>query len=166
VHGGMLASLTEDGNALLRKAEPDRSIASWAIRFLLGLPDLSVILSGMSNVDQARDNIATVKERKLLSDDDKELLLQASTSLFKTIAATCTFCRYCNCPQGLDIPNILNVYNDYKAGGEWRLKRLLALPEEHRPAACTKCGVCVEQCPQNLDMPKYMDEMAKVMSKL
>jgi len=60
----------------------------------------------------------------------------------------------------------LNVYNDYKAGGEWRLKRLLALPEEHRPQSCTNCGVCVGQCPQNLDMPKYMDEIAKAMKAL
>jgi len=166
VHGGMLASLTDEGNAILREAEPDRSIASWAIRFLMGLPDVSLILSGMSNLDQVRDNIATVKERKVLSGGEKELLLRASTLLFKTIAASCTFCRYCKCPQGLDIPNILNVYNDYKAGGEWRLKRLLALPEEHRPPACTNCGLCVDQCPQNLEMPKYMDEIAKAMKAL
>jgi len=166
VHGGMLASLTGEGNAMLRGSKPDRSIASWAIRFVLGLPEVAVVLSGMSSLDQVKDNIATVKERQPLSADDKALLLEASALLYKSIGAPCTLCRYCNCPQGLDIPYILTLYNDYKTGGEWRLKRLFAFPPEHRPEACTGCKACVTQCPQNLDMPKFMAEIAEVMKGL
>ncbi|MCL2388203.1 MAG: aldo/keto reductase [Defluviitaleaceae bacterium] len=163
VHGGMLANLTEEGNALLRAAEPNMSIASWALRFVMDLPHVSVILSGMSDIAQVKDNIATVSESKPLSPADKELLLQASTMLFNTIGAPCTFCKYCECPKGIDIPTALNYYNDYKAGGEWRLNRLLAQPPEKRPAACVNCGICVKACPQELDIPKYMQDMAGVM---
>ena len=160
-HGGLLANLNDQGRDILKAAEPDRSLASWAFRFLLGLPEISVILSGMSNMEQARDNIATINERKPLSEQEKDLILQASTAFFKTIGATCTFCRYCDgCPLELDIPEILRIYNDYRVGGDWRLKRLDPVPKEKRPGACKKCGVCVKQCPQNLDIPKFMEEMA------
>jgi len=168
VHGGMLANLSDESNDLLRQAEPDKSIASWALRFVADLPDIIVILSGMSNMEQVKDNIATINEAKPLSRNDKEVLLTVSTKLFKTIAATCTDCRYClnDCPEQLDIPTMLNVYNEYKAGGEWRLNRLKALPEKKQPAACTSCGICVKLCPQNLDIPAYMADMAKQMRKM
>ena len=159
VHGGLLANLNDHCRDLLKKAEPDRTLASWAFRFLFDL-EIAVILSGMSNMEQARDNIATFNERKPLSAAEKELVLEASTAFFKTIGATCTFCRYCDgCPLELDIPEILRIYNDYRVGGDWRLKRLDPVSPEKRPGACTKCGTCVKQCPQNLDIPKFMEEM-------
>jgi len=168
IHGGLLANLTDDGNAILRKVEPDRSIASWALRFAANLPDIAVILSGMSNMEQVKDNISTIKEGKPLSKNDEEILLKVSTDLFKTIAATCTSCRYClnDCPQKLDIPALLNVYNEYKAGGEWRLGRLTALPKEQQPQGCTSCGICIKHCPQNLDVPAYMADMVGQMNKM
>ena len=160
-HGGLLANLNETGQAILKKAEPNRTLASWAFRFLMGLPEIAVILSGMSTMEQARDNINTINERKLLTDKEKELVHEASSAFFKTIGATCTFCRYCDgCPLQLDIPEFLRIYNDYKVGGDWRLKRLDPIPIEKRPGACTKCGICIKQCPQNLDIPKFMEEMA------
>ena len=162
VHGGLLASLTPEGNALLKEAEPNRSIASWALRFILSLSDVKVILSGMSSMEQVVDNLAIVKECKPLSDTEMKLLEKASTMFFQTIGATCTDCRYCtDCPKDLNIPFLLHCYNDYKASGEWRLNRLKALPKEKQPGACTACGICVGQCPQNLDIPKLMAEMAE-----
>jgi hypothetical protein len=168
IHGGMLANLSDENNAMLRNAEPQRSIASWALRFVADLPDITVILSGMSNIEQTKDNIATVKESKPLSDNDIEMLKKISTELFKTIAVTCTNCRYClnDCPQALDIPTLLSVYNEYKAGGEWRLSRLKALSKEQQPMGCTACGICVKLCPQNLDIPMCMQDMAGELKKL
>jgi predicted aldo/keto reductase-like oxidoreductase len=165
VRGGMLANLTPEGNALLTQAEPNKSIASWAIRYAMSLPHVSVILSGMSDTAQVQDNLPTIKESAPLSDTDKSLLQQASTLLFNTMGAPCTFCKYCECPKDIDIPTALNYYNDYKAGGEWRLNRLLAQPLEKRPEACTACGKCVKLCPQNLQIPTYMKEMGQVMNK-
>ena len=168
IHGGLLANLSDESNALLRKAEPDKSIASWALRFVADLPDITVILSGMSNMEQVKDNIATMKEGKPLSDNDKELLRNISMELFKTIAATCTNCRYClnDCPKELDITTMLTVYNEYKAGGEWRLGRLTALPKDKQPSACTNCGICVKLCPQSLDIPAYMTDMTEQIAKM
>ncbi|MCL1842695.1 MAG: aldo/keto reductase [Defluviitaleaceae bacterium] len=165
VRGGMLANLTDEGNALLHKARPEKSIASWALRFVMGLPHISVILSGMSDISQVKDNLATIKESEPLTDSDINLLRRASKLLFDTMGAACTFCNYCECPKGIDIPTALNYYNDCKAGGEWRLNRLLAEPPERRPEACTNCGACVKSCPQELDVPKYMKEMAEIMNK-
>ena len=172
VHGGLLASLTNEGNAMLHKAQPDKTIASWAIRFLMGLPGVAVIVSGMSDIEQLKDNIATVNERKLLTPNDEELLLKASTLLFNTVAALCTSCRYClnDCPQELEIHSLLNTYNEYKADpgghGQWRLNRLKGLPEEKRPQACTSCGICVKHCPQNLDIPALMRDIANTMKEM
>lgn len=168
VHGGLLANLSDESNALLRQAEPEKSIASWALRFIANLPDIIVVLSGMSNMEQTKDNIATINEGKPLSKDDEQMLLKVSTELFKTIAATCTDCCYCinDCPEQLDIPTLLSVYNEYKAGGEWRLSRLKALPKERQPEACTSCGICVKLCPQDLDIPAYMSDMAEQLRKM
>ena len=164
VYGGKLAELTDEAKALLLEAEPNKSIASWALRFFMDLPGISVVLSGMSSVEQVKDNIATIDEYKALSENDKELLEKASTLLLKSLGVLCTYCRYCSdCPKGLNIPDLLNAYNDYRAGGEWRLKRLKALPEDKRLEACTRCGVCVNLCPQNLDIPKFIEEMEEKM---
>ena len=168
IHGGMLANLSKESNALLLKTEPEKSVASWALRFVSDLPNITVILSGMSNMEQVKDNIAIIKEGKPLSEEDKEMLRKISTELFKTIAATCTNCRYClnDCPKNLDIPTMLNVYNEYKAGGEWRLSRLTALPKEQQPQGCISCRICVKLCPQNLDIPTFMIDMAEQIGKM
>ena len=101
-------------------------------------------------------------------------LEKISRMLRRKIAVPCTGCRYCcdNCPQGLDIPSLLAAYNDYRdeaaASGNsdmaiWRLLRLKALPEEKMPAACIGCGNCTLHCPQALDVPLYMREMASLL---
>jgi hypothetical protein len=167
VHGGLLANLTDEGNAILKEADESRTIASWAIRFVADLPGIAVVLSGMSNLDQAKDNIASISENKPLTENEKEMLKEVSRLKLEKIAATCTRCNYClkDCPKQLDIPYLLNTFNNYKAGGEWRLLRLGALPEDKKPMACVKCGICTKLCPQNLDIPKFMGEMAEIMGK-
>jgi len=95
VHGGMLASLTDEGNEMLRAIEPNKSIASWALRFVMGLENVYVILSGMSNMEQVQDNIATFNENKLLSKYEEDILIDVNSLLHKTVAVTCKSCRYC-----------------------------------------------------------------------
>lgn len=162
VHGGMLASLTDEGNEMLRAIEPNKSIASWALRFVMGLENVYVILSGMSNMEQVQDNIATFNENKLLLEKEKDVLMNANSLLHKTVAVTCTLCRYCcsDCPQKLDIPSLLSLYNEAKLGGTWRLARLKAVEEDKRPSSCIRCGICKLHCPQSLDIPKFMKDMA------
>lgn len=170
VHGGMLADLPEEGERLLRAARPEWSNASWALRFLMELPGIAVVLSGMSDLEQVEENVRTCSEDSAWSDRETEVLRQVSGLLHRAYAVTCTSCRYCcsDCPQELDIPFLLSAYNEYKTGGKkemasWRLARLRALPEEKRPSACVGCGQCTAHCPQGLDVPAYMREMAGLM---
>ncbi len=167
VHGGLLSSLTQEGNALLRAAAPDKSIASWALRFVMGLPNVAVILSGMSDMEQTRDNLATLSKGEILSATETDLLEKACAMLHESVAVACTACRYCcgECPQGLEIPMLLQMYNEYKLGGAWRLFRLNGLPEEKRPGACIGCGACLPHCPQQIAIPDMMKEMADAMNR-
>ena len=165
--GGRLADLTAGSNALLKAAEPDRSIASWAFRFVKSLPGIQVILSGMNAENQMSDNLATFSQEDKLTDADLELLQNAVDMLVKEVSAPCTACRYCSeCPMELDIPELLKTYNQYaisKSG--FALMGLNNLPEDKRPSACIGCGTCASACPQNIQIPDLMAEMAEAMSR-
>ncbi len=169
-HGGMLANLPDEAGKIFLSANSQHSFASWAFRFLRTLPGIAVVLSGMSELDQVKDNVKTFSDDAVLSEEDMELICRVSDILHHTYAVPCTACRYCcdDCPKELDIPSLLSVYNEYKTGGEkalsaWRLSRLNALPEEKRPSACIGCGQCTAHCPQGLSIPAYMKEMSELM---
>ena len=163
VRGGKLATLTPEASQLLNEVEPSRSIASWAMRWLMDLPQIAVVLSGMSTLEQVKDNVSTFTEFKALDDSEKKTLHEACELFRPTVAAACTDCRYCiaDCPKELDIPRLLKVYNDIKIDHMWRIVLLGNLPKSQQPENCTACGICVKQCPQDLDIPKYMTELVK-----
>jgi predicted aldo/keto reductase-like oxidoreductase len=148
---------------MLKEFEPNRTIASWAMRWLMDLPQVAVVLSGMSDIDQVKDNIATFTEHEALSEEEKDVLQKACELFRPTVAAACTDCRYCiaDCPKGLDIPRILNVFNEVKIGHMWRIALLGNLPEEQQPSNCIACNICMDRCPQDLDIPEYMAELIK-----
>ncbi len=164
VHGGMLANLPEEGMDLLPKG--NLSPAAWALRFAMDLPGVAVVLSGMSDLAHVRENLETASMAPGLSREELSALEEISALLRKKVAVPCTGCRYCcdDCPQELDIPSLLSAYNDYRddaaalgdrAMAVWRLLRLKALPEQKQPGACTA------HCPQMLEIPEYMKEMAE-----
>ena len=165
VHGGMLAKLNEKTAAALQAADPERSLASWAMRWVMSLDNVQVVLSGMSDLEQLADNAATFTEAKPLSEEERRLVEQVAMDYRADVSVPCTACRYCvtDCPMGLDIPKLLAAYNEMKIDGAWRLAQLMALPENQRPAACIGCGSCTGHCPQSIEVPKYMSEMAKCM---
>ncbi len=161
VRGGKLASLTPEGNAMLAEAAPGRSVSSWAMRWLMDLPQVAVVLSGMSSLVQVEDNIKTFAEHLPLDGAEKELVTEACQMYRPTVAVPCTACRYClaACPKELDIPGLLSVYNEVKMDSEWRVSFLGNLAEGNRPGACIGCGVCAAHCPQNIDIPKHLAEL-------
>ena len=167
VHGGMLAKLNEKTSATLKAADPDRSIASWAMRWVMGLDNVQVVLSGMSDMSQVKDNVATFAEGKPLSAEERKLAEQVAVDYKTDVSVPCTACRYCtdDCPMGLEIPKLLSAYNEAKVSGPWALMGLGQLPEDKRPAACVGCGSCTGHCPQTIDVPKYMAEMAAMMKR-
>ena len=157
---GGASGLAADGGA----AEP--SDASYAFRFLQDLPGVMVILSGMNEVFQVEDNLRTFREENPLSDEERSVLLDIAENLKKGVP--CTACRYCcdGCPMELDIPYLLQCYNDYKfATTMTPSMRIDALSEDKRPSACIGCGQCMHTCPQGIDVPSALAELAEMYEK-
>lgn len=168
VRGGKLATLPPEAEKLLKAAHPDWSMAAWAMHFVQSLPNVLVVLSGMSNMEQIMDNVRTFStDQPGLTPEDKQLLDKACELFRAYIHIPCTGCRYCtaDCPQQINIPEFISVYNKYKVNGPWGIKSdLAAIVTEGRPADCIACGACMGHCPQAIQIPDYMvkvDEMEK-----
>lgn len=162
VRGGRLASLTPETEQMLKSAHPDWSVASWALRFVRSHPQVQVILSGMSDLDQMADNLSTFTAAQGLTEADMQLLLQVLEQFKKQVQVPCTACRYCvpECPMGISIPDYLAIYNDYKVNGAGELRRMEQVESEGKPTDCIGCGACAGHCPQNIDIPAIMAELA------
>lgn len=167
VHGGLLARLNEEAARELKGEDTGASLASYAMRWVMELPMVQVVLSGMSEESQVKDNLCTFSQGKPLSKEEHVTIEKAAELLYRSMTVACTECRYCtpNCPEELDIPYLLKKYNEAKTGGSWRLNALKALPEEKQPSACIGCGACQEHCPQSFSIPVYMKEMQKMMGE-
>ena len=167
VRGGMLASLREENSARLKAIRPEATDASWGFRFLQGLPNVKMVLSGMSNLAQMQDNLATFARRDTLNPEETELLLSIARGMMDSIP--CTACRYCceGCPKGLDIPALLAVYNELRVTPTVNAAmRVEFLPEEKKPTACIACGKCARSCPQNIDIPRALKELAEKLTTI
>ncbi len=167
VRGGRLASLTPDTEASLKAAHPDWSIASWALRFVQSLPQVQVILSGMSNLEQISDNVNTFSGEVGLSGRDMALLMEVCEKFHTQVQIPCTGCRYCTdgCPMQINIPEFLKIYNTYKVDGAWALNEMKKVESQGQPSDCIGCGACSSHCPQNIDIPTLMKELAEAASK-
>ncbi len=166
VRGGRLASLNGTADALLKKARPNDSIVSWAFRFLQSLPNVQVVLSGMTTMEQLQENLGIFSRHDPATDAEKELLQQAVSAMMD--AVPCTACRYCceDCPQNLDIPKLISMYNETNFENPSILSYTLnAMSAEELPVACIACGACVKVCPQGIDIPGVMRKFALSLSK-
>ena len=166
VRGGKLVTVSPSATEKLRSARPDESTVAWCFRFLQSLPNVKVILSGMSNEQQMTDNIATFETAKPTNPEETALLLEIAEELKGAIP--CTACRYCcdGCPMGLDIPFLLSVYNDLRyAPVVNTTMRVETLPAEKKPSACIGCGKCTQICPQKIDIPGAMKGFTELLEK-
>lgn len=167
VRGGSLASLKPEYEERLRALRPDEAIPAWAFRFLQSIPEVTVTLSGMSNLDQMQQNIATFGEEKPLSAQEMDALLGIADEMVKKIALPCTACRYCttHCPQGLDIPHLLALYNEhaYSNGGFIAPMAVSAIDEDKRPNACIGCRSCEAVCPQQIKISEAMADFSRML---
>ncbi len=165
VRGGKLAQLSQEHEALLKGRRPDASVASWGFRFLQRLPNVTVILSGMSDMEQMMDNVQTFSGGEPLSVEEVNLLLELAEEMKNIVP--CTACRYCVdwCPMGLDIPLLMSVCSELRfAPTTIGRMSVDALPEDKRPSACVSCGKCARACPQNIPIPKVMRELDQILS--
>ena len=167
VRGGRLAKLSDVEEAKLKALRPDDSIASWGFRFLQSLPNVKMVLSGMSNMEQMMDNVKTFSEDKPLSAEETALLLEIAEGMKDSIP--CTACRYCcdGCPAGLDIPGLISTYNEIRFSPAVNVAmRIEFMPEDKKPTACIGCGQCTRMSPQNIDVPGALKDFAEKLSKL
>ena len=164
VRGGKLALLESEQEQALRALRPDASNVEWAFRFLQTVPGVTVTLSGMSNMEQLAENIRIFSEEKPLSDAEWNTLMRFAEEKRGSKTLACTSCRYCTeyCPQGLNIPYLISLYNEivYSGGTIITRRGIAALDDSTRPAACIGCGACAEVCPQGIKIPEMMKECA------
>ena len=154
--GGRLASLPADVAAILEQARPDLSQASWAYRFCYELPGTIATLSGMSTLEQVQQNTREWREAGLFSDSERAALDEALAQLKTMAQIPCTACRYCvkGCPEGVVIPDILNLLNlELQTGDRDFAKGLYSWQAAPGPASkCIECGACEAMCPQSIDI--------------
>ena len=162
LRGGKLAKLSDEYAARLKELRPDEKIPAWAFRFIqsLDLPPVTVTLSGMSTMEQVEDNLNTFAEEKPLNPQELKTLLDIADSMTERTSVPCTACRYCttHCPQGLDIPMLLELYNEhvFSGGGFIAPMRVAQLPDGKKPSACVGCRSCEAVCPQRIKISEAL----------
>lgn len=165
LRGGRLAVLAEKDEAALKELRPDEKIPAWAFRFLQSVPSVIMVLSGMSSMEQLQENIRTYSEDKPLNEKEMETLLAIADGMLEKKILPCTSCHYCvsHCPQELDIPELLALYNEhcFTEGGFIAPMALSSYPKEKLPSACIGCGSCQAVCPQQIDIPEAMSDFAQ-----
>ena len=168
VKGGMLANPPEQVQKVFKEANPDASVASWAIKFAASLEGVITVLSGMSNIEQMEDNISYMKDFTKLSDKEEETINKAQEILKSIPIIPCTTCNYCAkvCPMKIGISgsftamNYLTLYNDMPAAKhqeEW----LVGGHGLKSASECIKCGKCEQVCPQHIKIRKELERVAE-----
>ncbi len=163
IRGGKLANLPQEYMEKLEEKRPGVSAVEWDFRYLQSIPGVTVVLSGMSESDHVKDNISIFETEKPATEEETALLYEIGKAMSGTVP--CTACRYCtaHCPMELDIPRLINMYNDFVfSGGGFAVKMAVdSMPEDKRPSACIGCGNCVTLCPQSINIPEILADFAE-----
>jgi len=161
--GQLVRELHPDIRQVLQEANPDKSLAQWALEYLWNRPDVDMVLSGMTTMDDVKENIALAERARvgMLTHQEVTALEQAGDIYHSLIRVPCTLCRYCSeCPQGIDIARIMRVYNNSAAmdpvAAEKQYREIISLGKE-----CITCGYCEDVCPQDIRIMKTLREAAK-----
>jgi len=169
VRGGTLANLCDESQKILKAAKPDKSIASWAIRYAASKPNVLVVLSGMSNMEHTTDNVDTMTNFEIVDEKDQKVIDQALEVFLESQTIPCTACGYCMpCPHGIDIPQNFKTYNrfaisKYKGSFIHEYEQLL---NGSSADFCVSCGECLELCPQHIEIPDRMSEISNLIVEL
>lgn len=163
LRGGKLVNLAPEKTAELAKLRPEERMPGWCFRFLQSLDDVVVTLSGMTTMEQLKENVQTFEESKPLNKEEMDAILELGREL--TRGVPCTGCSYCttHCPQGLDIPALMELYNEQTFGGNGFLipMRMKVFGEGKRPGDCLGCRSCEAVCPQNIKISEVLSDFAK-----
>ncbi len=170
LRGGVLCNLSDAQRQVLDRLHAGRSDAEWAFRWLEGVEGVATVLSGMSDMAQMKANIAIFEKRDPLDEEQAAALEKIGYELAHAKGLACTACRYCvdHCPQGLDIPHLVYLYNEQLSRESGRFITPMAykaLDDAEKPDACIACGACHAVCPQQLAIPEFLAEFAAAMHK-
>ena len=164
VRGGRLANLPEEAEKQLRELRPDEKTPAWAFRFLQSVPGVTMVLSGMTSLQQVKDNIDTFAEERPLSQQEFDTIVSIADGMVKGGVLPCTACHYCtsHCPMHLDIPRLLALYNEhiFTGGGFIAPMAIDALPDNKKPSACIACRSCEAVCPQQIKISQAMADFS------
>ena len=162
VKGGILADPIDTVKAIFDEENNGMSYASWALRFVGSQDNILTILSGMSSIEQMKDNLSVMKDMKPLSEHEMELIRRAQKAIDDDKSIACTACHYCTkgCPMNIPIPEIFTVENSKKGQPEFRSKREYAIVTRNRGKAsdCIQCGQCEGACPQHLPIIELLEQ--------
>lgn len=168
VRGGSLVNLPPKAQAVL-DALKGGSNASYAIRFAASFDNMAMVLSGMSNMEQMKDNVSYMKNFTPVSDEEKAALGEVCAILNSENLIKCTACEYCvaGCPKHIAIPNVFADFNAKKRDNNWMSNFYYGIhTKTHGKASdCIKCGKCEKVCPQHLEIRKYLEDVASVFEK-
>lgn len=171
IKGGSLMGMPKEISDIFKKANPDMSFAQWALRYVISLENVAVVLSGMSTIEQMRENTEFMKDERVLTDDEQKVIDQVREAMGKVPIVGCTACRYCTevCPVGIKIPELIAGYNDYirygEAGGR-SAYMMNAVRSGVAPSECLECHACEGNCPQQIEITKYLKEMTRLYGKV
>lgn len=164
VKGGTLANIPKDIDKLFKEARPDKSTASWAIRYVSSLPGVITTLSGMSNMEQIEDNLDTCLNFEPISEKEQKVIDLVVAKLIEAKLIPCTACRYCSdCPQSISIADQFSTYNEF-AKLEISRSEAKAKIKDNKygdAGSCVSCGACETHCPQNIKIIERLKLLAK-----
>ena len=157
--GGRLANLNDAACKILKEAAPERSVPSWGFRYLMGLPNVQTVLSGMGSLEMIEDNAATFHAHQPLDAQEQIVLRKAYDAYIGDMGVPCSGCRYCcdSCPEALNIPLLIRAYNEFSITGKtWRI---VGLDKTKGPEHCVGCGACTRHCPQKINIPEVLKKL-------
>ncbi|MCQ2970257.1 MAG: aldo/keto reductase [archaeon] len=164
--GGVIVNPNDEIKNDFKEFNPNKSIASFAIRFCASLEHVKMVLSGMSKMEDLLDNCDTYENFKPLNREENEFLEKMAQKLSDNLAVSCSECGYCvdACPEMIPIPEYFNLYNTSKNQPESNIYRLYfdKLGDEKVPAdECTYCGTCLDYCTQKIDIPEELEKVVE-----
>ncbi|MDR0197935.1 MAG: aldo/keto reductase [Oscillospiraceae bacterium] len=167
VKGGSLSKLPSDLNGFFTDINPMASISSWAMRWVIGLPGVKIILSGMNSMEQIRDNLSTFNNYVPLSEREKAAIEAVKSARAKRSNNGCTYCGYCEpCPKGVKISRVFRIWNDYAVYENFDVTKwewLYGTQQSERPDCCVGCGDCARKCSQKINT---VDDLKRAQKEL
>lgn len=164
IKGGQLANIPSELTTKLKELQPEKSTASWALRWVASHPNVLTVLSGMSTYEQVEDNVNTFTNFEALSEEENKAIDELRVNIEKRIQVLCTGCEYClPCPFDVNIPwnfRLLNNASMFDLKDKYK-ERYYAADIKNRASQCQKCQACVTKCPQHLDIPRLLEKVVR-----